>query len=108
MTDDPSSTSPGEGGGGSVAASPTSAGWVVPVKLSPCPPEGFEMMCALKKDDLAFVTAGKFGLFFLPPGLVQMTIASLHQLGQFVKYYQQGALVKNIEIGVQYLCYLTS
>ena len=34
-----------------------------------------------------------------------MTIASLHQLGQYVKYYQQGALVKNIEIGVQYLCY---
>ena len=80
-------------------------GWVVPVKLPSSPPDGFEAACALEEGDSAWEVVGNFGIFYLPPGLVQMTIAALHQLGQYVEYYQQGGLVKNIKMGIQFVCY---
>ena len=87
------------------ASSSSSAGWVVPVKLSQCPPDGFEAACALQEGDSAWEVAGQFGIYYLPPGLVQMTIASLHQLGKYVKYYQQGAILESDDLTIKYLCY---
>ena len=75
------------------------------MKLPSSPPDGFEAACALEEGDSAWEVVGNFGIFYLPPGLVQMTIAALHQLGQYVEYYQQGGLVKNIKMGIQFVCY---
>ena len=87
-------------------ASPQQApGWVVPVKLPSSPPDGFEAACALGEGDLAWEVIGHFGIFYLPPGLVQMTIAALHQLGQYVEYYQQGGFVQTDDLTTKYVCY---
>ena len=75
-------TSDRSGGGGGAAteeATSPSSGWVVPVKLPSSPPDGFEAACALEEGDSAWEVIGHFGIFYLPPGLVQMTIAALHQ-----------------------------
>ena len=93
------------GGGGGAAAEEATSGWVVPVKLPSSPPDGFEAACALEEGDSAWEVIGHFGIFYLPPGLVQMTIAALHQLGQYVEYYQQGGFVQTDDLTMKYVCY---
>ena len=75
------------------------------MKLPSSPPDGFEAACALEEGDSAWEVIGHFGIFYLPPGLVQMTIAALHQLGQYVEYYQQGGFVQTDDLTMKYVCY---
>jgi len=100
-----SSTSTGAAAEEEPAEPAESLSWVVPVKLPPSPPDGFEAACALGDGDSAWQTVGLFDLFFLPPGLVQMTIASLHRLGAYVEYYQQGGFMETKDQTMKHVCY---
>ena len=82
------------------------AGWVVPTKLPDGPPSGFGKVCLLEDGEQAWEVTASFGIFFLPHGLIQATLASLHRLGPEVKYYRQGGVVRGMGSGmVKLVCF---
>lgn len=65
----------------------------------------FVKACALQEGNSAWEVTGTFGLFYLPEGLVQATLAALNRQGQDVEFYRQGGMVTDVETGIKFLLY---
>ena len=90
-------------GGGAGSCEPTSLPpavalaktYLLPMKLSPLPPDGLSDACKLHEGQVAWDCVCELRAEYFPPDLFSKTFVALHHLGALRTYYASGGLLQD-------------